>query len=64
MREINNFNFDEGKSKGEYCPFVKDPHQECYCLDIDSSKVNLVTRFCSGNYEECDIYNRILQKRV
>ena len=64
MPEINNWNFDEDKFKGAFCPFIKDPHEECYCLDINSSKVNLVTTFCYGNYEECDIYNRILEKRV
>jgi hypothetical protein len=64
MPETNNMDFDKGKSQRVFCPFIKDPHQECYCLDINSSKVNLVAKFCSGDYEECDIYNRILQKKV
>jgi hypothetical protein len=64
MPEMNNVSFNKGRPPRIYCPFIKDPHPDCYCLEINNSKINLVMRFCSGDYEQCDIYKRILQKNV
>jgi hypothetical protein len=38
------------------CPFVTEPRPGCFCLDMNSRNIELVIRYCSGDYEECSIY--------
>ena len=64
MPEMNNVSFDKGQPSGIYCPLIKDPQLDCYCVEMNNFKVNLVIRFCSKDYEQCDIYKRVLQKSV
>ncbi len=32
------------------------PFPDCYCSRMNSQFVEKAIKFCSGNYEECDIY--------
>lgn len=42
------------------CPFVEDPHEDCYCFGImNSLKVSQAVYYCGNNFEECEIYKRI-----
>jgi hypothetical protein len=38
------------------CPYVTEPRPGCFCLDMNSRNIELVIRYCSGDYEECSIY--------
>jgi hypothetical protein len=38
------------------CPFVGEPGPDCFCLDMNSRNIELVVRYCSGNFETCPIY--------
>ncbi len=40
------------------CPHIKEPFEECYCHHMSSQSVEKAVRFCGGNFEECDIYQR------
>lgn len=46
-----------------YCPYIKMPLPECYCVEMNGNKINLAIRFCLKGFENCRIYRRIfLQK--
>lgn len=46
-----------------FCPFIKSPRPECYCVDMNNRKINLAMRFCMRDYQTCRIYEKIaLQK--
>jgi hypothetical protein len=45
----------------EFCPFVEDPHDDCYCFNImNSLEISRVIHYCGKNFEECEIYKRNL----
>jgi hypothetical protein len=64
MPELNNVSYDNGQPPGLYCPLIKDPAPDCYCVEMNNSKINLVMRYCSGDYKQCDIYKRVFQQTV
>jgi hypothetical protein len=37
-----------GGASGALCPFIDDPHPDCYCVDMDSMKMPLHRRSPSG----------------
>ena len=45
------------KQKKDVCPFVADPHEECYCFDLQSINVKQAIFYCQQNHERCEIYN-------
>jgi len=44
----------------EMCPFVDDPHEDCYCVNMDSRKIGYAVYYCGENFTECNIYKRIM----
>lgn len=38
------------------CPFIEDPSDECYCLNMSSQKIEAAIYFCGGNFDTCAIY--------
>lgn len=52
--EINPSNMEPKMFK--VCPFVNDPLENCYCLDMTSRNIDKVLQYCSGDYEQCAIY--------
>ncbi len=40
------------------CPYLRDPFEDCYCSQMNSQMAEKVIKFCGGNFEECDIYNK------
>lgn len=45
------------------CPLLRSPREECYCMDMNSNKVQFALRYCSGAYEECRIYRAIVGRQ-
>lgn len=52
-----------GGTRRALCPFIDDPHPDCYCVDMDSLKINLLLRYCRVNYEQCEVFQKVLQER-
>ncbi len=44
---------------GDLCPFIQNPDNNCYCIDIDSSKVVPILYYCGWNFERCENYKKI-----
>lgn len=49
--------------KKKLCPFLSSPFEDCYSLDMDSTKIAMVVYYCQNHFEECDIYKRMSQKK-
>ena len=47
----------------EFCPFVEDPHEDCYCFDRNSLRISKALHYCRENFRECEIYERILKRQ-
>jgi hypothetical protein len=47
------------KSLKRICPFVEDPHDDCYCFNMNSHNIRLAIHYCQQNFEECKVYKRI-----
>ncbi len=45
----------KGKEKN-LCPFLSSPFEDCYSLDMDSTKISMAIYYCQNHFEECDIY--------
>ncbi len=43
----------------EYCPFISNPCDECYCFRLTSSNINSLLYYCGKNFKQCDIYKRL-----
>ena len=46
------------------CPFTRQPDKECYCVNINSSKVFYVIEYCGGQFLKCPIYKKLVSKDV
>ena len=45
-----------------FCPFVQDPHSDCYCFDMGSqNKIKSAIYYCQEKYEKCELYQRLLK---
>lgn len=42
----------------DFCPLVDNPRPDCYCHNLNSQNAFLATRFCHGNFRNCDVYQR------
>jgi hypothetical protein len=45
------------------CPFLVDPCEECYVVRMDSQAIEWAIRYCGGEYEQCEIYRRLVMDR-
>ena len=52
-----NIMFNSKKQKKDVCPFVADPHEDCYCFDMQSISVKQAIFYCQKNYKRCEKYN-------
>lgn len=41
------------------CPFVLEQNPNCYCININSQKIRLMTEYCMAEYEECPYYSKL-----
>ena len=41
-----------------HCVFISEPFPECYCMNINSTKIPKVLKYCAGDYTLCSIYIR------
>ena len=53
----------EKKETRELCPFVENPHDDCYIVTLESLKVEAAIYYCGGNFQKCDIYQRLVKDR-
>lgn len=65
MDKEKNKTIDQGNGEDlmTICPFVKKRYDKCYCVDMDSRKTSLAIRYCMGNFEQCEIYKKLLKER-
>jgi len=55
-------NGDKNRKK-KSCPFIRSPSKDCYCIDMNSTKISMAIYYCRNRYEECDIYKRITRSK-
>ena len=51
---------DNGDQEDKFCPVLRDPEPDCYCLNMDSQNIASALKYCQGNYLACDIYQRVI----
>ena len=44
--------------RSNLCPLIDEPCSECFCSDLRSQNIEAAIRYCSGNFEECEIFKR------
>jgi hypothetical protein len=59
MAMINNI---DKQRAGEMCPFVSEPMEDCYCVNMNSGKIYFTTVFCCDNYAGCRIYREAVNR--
>jgi hypothetical protein len=42
-----------------YCPFVNNPHDDCYCTKLRGEYIEKIIYYCKENYKKCNIYKHI-----
>lgn len=42
-----------GQVAEELCLYVKSPSPDCYCINMNSAKIELAVRFCMGDFRKC-----------
>ena len=53
------------EDKKELCPVLKFPYGHCYCLNMNSQKIEKVIQFCAGDYFLCEVYKKkLVQEKV
>ncbi len=40
------------------CPFVTETFDDCYCVSMDSRKIEAAIYYCGGNFEKCETYKK------
>jgi hypothetical protein len=38
------------------CPHLKEPFEDCHVSLMDSSNIREAIKYCTGSYEECEVY--------
>lgn len=49
--------------KKRYCPFIQNPHVDCYCVKLDSQNVENTLYYCGKNFLACEIYSFLIVKQ-
>ena len=44
--------------KNKLCPLVKNPLDNCYCLNLNSSNINPAIHYCGNHYRACEIFKK------
>lgn len=53
------YDISSRKARGErFCPFIKHPLPECYVSNLNSQNIGLALKYCQGNFEDCNVYQR------
>ncbi len=48
--------------KKRLCPYIRDPFDECYVVTMASLNTEELLYYCGGNYKECAIYKKNVEK--
>ncbi|MEQ8190893.1 MAG: hypothetical protein ABRQ39_23200 [Candidatus Eremiobacterota bacterium] len=43
----------------EFCPFISNPSDKCYCFRLISRNINSFLYYCGKNFEKCEIYEKL-----
>ena len=41
------------------CPIIRNPLDECYCIQMNSLDIDRAVNYCSKNFKGCEIYKKI-----
>lgn len=53
------FSDDMAMLKKMKCPFIYEPHEDCYCADMNSQNIEKALHFCGENFTVCGIYKML-----
>ena len=42
--------------KRRFCPFIRNPFDDCYCIKLASQDIEKTIIYCSGNFERCEVF--------
>jgi len=56
------FGEDSGRMK-RVCPFVHAPLEDCLLTNMDSQNIEEIINYCSGDFEQCEIYKKALARQ-
>jgi len=51
------------EQKRNLCPLVRSPGPDCYCRDMNSSKISMAVYFCQNHYAHCEIYKSMARQQ-
>jgi hypothetical protein len=40
-----------------FCPYLKKPFDDCYCVKMSSQDIERAIYFCTKDFKTCEIYN-------
>jgi hypothetical protein len=46
-----------------FCPYLKQPSDDCYCVKMSSQDIERAIYFCTKNFKACEIFIRINFKK-
>jgi hypothetical protein len=52
-----------GNNHDRLCPRIGTPRHDCYCLDMNSGKIQFALHYCMGDFERCRIYQSLLTEQ-
>lgn len=41
------------------CPFIEKQNPICFCVNLNSQKIRLMTEYCMAAYQECPYYTEL-----
>jgi len=54
---------DDSRSMKRVCPFVHAPLEDCLLTNMDSQNIEEIINYCSGDFEQCEIYKKALARQ-
>lgn len=46
------------------CPLIGNPHEDCYCYELNSRTIERTLYYCNENFIECRIYKKKLNESL
>ena len=59
------FKKDKTNAYGEksFCPYLKKPVDDCYCVKMSSQDIERAIYFCTKDFKTCEIFNSLKFKK-
>ena len=48
----------------KFCPFTKEPYEECYCNNLSSQTIENILYYCGNNFEKCNLFKKMQSASV